>query len=121
MSRPEAWTVTARNLPEHARNAIHTDAGAQAAGFPRALVAGVTTYAYLTHPLAAGWGLAWLSGGGGEVRFRSPVFEHDDVRCEEYDPAEPDEMGVPWNDPRVAHLWHTKAPILSARDLSAAS
>ena len=29
-------------------------AGAQAAGFPRALVAGVTTYAYLTHPLLAG-------------------------------------------------------------------
>ena len=42
--------VVARNLPEHARNAIHTDAGARAQGFPRALVAGVTTYAYLVHP-----------------------------------------------------------------------
>jgi dTDP-4-dehydrorhamnose 3,5-epimerase len=35
---------------------------------------------------------------------------------EEYDPAEPDEHGVPWNDPRVAHLWSTQTPILSSRD-----
>ena len=35
---------------------------------------------------------------------------------EEYDAADPDEQGVPWNDPRVAHLWSTDEPILSARD-----
>jgi dTDP-4-dehydrorhamnose 3,5-epimerase len=35
---------------------------------------------------------------------------------EEYDPADPDEHGVPWNDPRVAHLWRTQTPVLSARD-----
>jgi dTDP-4-dehydrorhamnose 3,5-epimerase len=35
---------------------------------------------------------------------------------EEYDPADPDEHGIPWNDPRVVDLWQTKAPILSARD-----
>jgi dTDP-4-dehydrorhamnose 3,5-epimerase len=34
----------------------------------------------------------------------------------EYDPKDPDEHGVPWNDPRVAHLWSTTTPILSARD-----
>jgi dTDP-4-dehydrorhamnose 3,5-epimerase len=34
----------------------------------------------------------------------------------EYDPADPDEHGIPWNDPRVAHLWSTRAPILSSRD-----
>jgi dTDP-4-dehydrorhamnose 3,5-epimerase len=34
----------------------------------------------------------------------------------EYDPASPDEHGVPWNDPRVAHLWSTTSPILSERD-----
>lgn len=79
---PEPWTVTAQNLREHARNPIHTDAGAQAAGFPRALVAGVTSYAYLTHPAAAAWGLDWLRTGGGEVRFRKPVFDQDLVRCE---------------------------------------
>jgi acyl dehydratase len=78
----EPWTVIAQNLPEHARNPIHTDAGAQAAGFPRALVAGVTTYAYLTHPLLAGWGRSWLERGGAEVRFRRPVFDGDVLRCE---------------------------------------
>jgi dTDP-4-dehydrorhamnose 3,5-epimerase len=35
---------------------------------------------------------------------------------EEYDPADPDEHGLPWNDPRVVDLWQTKDPILSARD-----
>jgi dTDP-4-dehydrorhamnose 3,5-epimerase len=35
---------------------------------------------------------------------------------EEYDPADPDEHGVPWDDPRVKHLWSTKSPILSDRD-----
>jgi dTDP-4-dehydrorhamnose 3,5-epimerase len=35
---------------------------------------------------------------------------------EEYDPAEPDEWNLPWNDPRVVTLWSTSSPILSARD-----
>ena len=35
---------------------------------------------------------------------------------EEYDPDDPDEHGVPWDDDRVAHLWSTTTPILSARD-----
>jgi dTDP-4-dehydrorhamnose 3,5-epimerase len=40
---------------------------------------------------------------------------------EEYDPADPDEHGVPWDDPRVKHLWSTDSPILSARDRIASS
>ena len=40
---------------------------------------------------------------------------------EEYDPADPDEHTLPWDDPRVKHLWSTDTPILSARDASAAS
>ena len=35
---------------------------------------------------------------------------------EEYDPADPDENGVCWNDARVVHLWSTRSPILSERD-----
>jgi dTDP-4-dehydrorhamnose 3,5-epimerase len=35
---------------------------------------------------------------------------------EEYDPTDPDEHGVPWDDPRVKHLWSTQSPILSDRD-----
>ena len=34
----------------------------------------------------------------------------------EYDPADPDEHGIPWDDARVRHLWSTRSPILSARD-----
>jgi dTDP-4-dehydrorhamnose 3,5-epimerase len=40
---------------------------------------------------------------------------------EEYDPADPDEHALPWNDPRVRHLWSTSSPILSERDAAAAS
>ena len=35
---------------------------------------------------------------------------------EEYDPDDPDEHEVPWNDPRVRDLWSTRSPILSGRD-----
>jgi dTDP-4-dehydrorhamnose 3,5-epimerase len=37
----------------------------------------------------------------------------------EYDPDDPDEHTVPWNDPRVAPLWSSSSPILSARDAAA--
>ncbi len=40
---------------------------------------------------------------------------------EEYDAAAPDEHGVPWDDPRVVHLWSTTSPILSERDRAVAS
>ena len=82
-AQPDAvpFRVRAVNAPQHARNPIHTDDGARAAGFPAALVAGVTTYAYLTHPLVAMWGLPWLRGGTAEVRFRSPVFADDELVC----------------------------------------
>jgi len=35
---------------------------------------------------------------------------------EEYDADDPDEHGLPWNDPRVVDLWSTRSPILSERD-----
>jgi dTDP-4-dehydrorhamnose 3,5-epimerase len=40
---------------------------------------------------------------------------------EEYDAADPDEHGVPWEDPRVKHLWSIEQPILSARDVAVGS
>lgn len=75
------WSTTAINLPEHADNIIHTDAGARAAGFPGALVAGVTTYAYLTHVPATAWGLDWLERGGATIRFKQPVLDGETVDC----------------------------------------
>jgi dTDP-4-dehydrorhamnose 3,5-epimerase len=38
---------------------------------------------------------------------------------EEYDPDNPDEHGISWDDPRVVDLWSTKSPILSERDRTA--
>ena len=38
---------------------------------------------------------------------------------EEYDPSDPDEHGIPWDDPRVRGLWSTATPTLSARDQQA--
>jgi len=40
---------------------------------------------------------------------------------EEFDAGDPDEHGIPWNDPRVRSLWSTQTPILSTRDAVAAS
>jgi dTDP-4-dehydrorhamnose 3,5-epimerase len=40
---------------------------------------------------------------------------------EEYDPSDPDEHEVPWNDPRVRELWSTTSPIFSKRDTADAS
>ncbi|MGA8680042.1 MAG: hypothetical protein ABSB54_07555 [Acidimicrobiales bacterium] len=77
MEEAVPWSITARNLPEHARNPIHTDAGAQAAGFTRALVAGVTTYAYCCHPVIERFGLDWVCSGEAEVHFVSPVSDGD--------------------------------------------
>jgi len=38
---------------------------------------------------------------------------------EEYDPDDPDEHEIPWDDPRVVDLWSTQSPILSERDKTA--
>lgn len=73
------WSTTAVNLAEHADNPIHTDAGAQAAGFDRALVAGVTTFAAATHLPATAWGIEWVRSGRAFVRFRRPVLDGDRV------------------------------------------
>lgn len=78
---PRTWSVTARNLPEHADNPIHTDEGARAAGFPAAIVAGTTVHAYLTRPIVEAWGMAWLADGSSTVAFLAPVLAGDPVDC----------------------------------------
>jgi acyl dehydratase len=81
MSTMRDWSTRAVNLPEHSNNPIHTDDGARAKGFPAALVAGTTVYAYLTHLPSTVWGIDWLSGGGATVRFHEPVLDGDLVEC----------------------------------------
>ncbi len=86
----EPFSVHAVNLAEHADNPVHTDAGAKAAGFDAALVAGTTIYAYLTNVPTRAWGLDWVASGGGELRLRRPVLERDPVICD----AEVSTVGV---------------------------
>ena len=75
------WSVHAKNLPEHARNPIHTDEGRRAVGFDGALVAGVTIYAYLSNPVITFWGIDWLREGSATVEFKSPVLAGELVEC----------------------------------------
>ncbi len=82
------WSAVAPNLPEHGDNPIHTDAGARAAGYPGAIVAGTTVYAQMTHLPTAAWGLEWLSHGGAEVRFLDAVFADDTVQYTAADQGE---------------------------------
>ena len=79
--KQSTWSVHAKNLPEHARNPIHTDEGGKAAGFDGALVAGVTVYAYLTNPVLTLWGVDWLREGSSLVEFKSPVLANELVEC----------------------------------------
>ena len=90
---PPPWRLVARNLPAHAGNPIHTDAGARAAGYPSALVAGVTVHAWLTHQAVVAWGDGWRRWGGGSVWFRRPVFDREEVTCVAA-AAEADEAGA---------------------------
>ena len=73
------WSIAAVNLPEHADNPVHTVEGGLAAGYDGAVVAGTTVFAYLTHPVAAAWGRAWVVGGGYEVWFQGPVLADERV------------------------------------------
>jgi acyl dehydratase len=77
-SLPE-YRITARNTSKQSENLIHDDATARRYGFGGGLVPGVTVYAYLTHPLVATFGAAWLERGTAAVRFVKPIFEGDEV------------------------------------------
>ena len=79
MSEPlPIYRVTAKNTST-GENKIHDDATARRYGFPGALVPGVTIYAYMTEPLAAAFGAAWLGRGTASVRFVKPVLEGDEL------------------------------------------
>lgn len=79
---PEAlptYRVTARNTSTGSENKIHDDQEARRYGFAGGLVPGVTVYAYLTQPLGAALGTAWLDRGSASVRFVKPIFDGEDV------------------------------------------
>jgi acyl dehydratase len=73
------YRVKARNTSATSDNKIHDDATARGLGFRGGLVPGVTLYAYLTEPLVAGLGPAWLERGTASVRFLKPVVDGEEV------------------------------------------
>jgi len=107
----QPWSTTAINLPEHAGNPIHTDVGAQAAGYDAAIVAGTTIYAYLTHPPAAAWGESWLTSGGGELRLKQAVLDEQQVDCVIAGDATPVVEATVGGEVRATfELWRHAAP-----------
>jgi acyl dehydratase len=73
--------VKARNTSSNSENKIHDDATARRHGFRGALVPGVTIYAYLTEPLVAAFGPAWLERGTASVRFLKPVLDGEELHA----------------------------------------
>jgi acyl dehydratase len=73
------YRVTARNTSKQSENLIHDDVTARRYGFGGGLVPGVTVYAYLTQPLVAAFGSAWLERGTATVRFVKPIFDGEEV------------------------------------------
>ena len=73
------YTVKAVNTSTDSDNKIHDDATARRYGFAGGLVPGVTVYAYLTEPLVAAFGPAWLQRGTVSVKFVKPVLDGEGV------------------------------------------
>jgi acyl dehydratase len=74
------YRVKARNTAVNSENAIHDDTVARQYGFSGGLVPGVTVYGYLTHPIVAALGPAWLERGTVTVRFLKPLLEGEELR-----------------------------------------
>ena len=67
---------------EVTENKIHEDGIARDFGFRGALVPGVTVYAWMTNPVVAALGTAWLERGTFQARFASPVYFDEPIRIE---------------------------------------
>ena len=74
--------VRARMPADAVENKIHEDGLARELGFRGGLVPGVTVYAWMTHPVVAALGPAWLDRGTFRVRFATPVYFDETVRVE---------------------------------------
>jgi acyl dehydratase len=74
------YRVKACNPPSPREHQTHDDDTARRYGFRGALVPGVTVYAYLTEPLVAAFGPAWLERGTATVRFYKPVMHGEELQ-----------------------------------------
>jgi len=73
------YRLVAHNTSSQSENRIHDDAVARQYGFRGGLVPGCTVYAYMTHPLVAAHGAAWLERGRATVRFVKPVIDGEEI------------------------------------------
>jgi hypothetical protein len=83
------YQVEAHNTALESTNRIHRDETARQFGFRGGLVPGVDVYAYLTHPAATAWGLAWIERGTMSARLLKPVYDGQRVVVR----GEPDDPG----------------------------
>jgi acyl dehydratase len=89
VSRPAAadgslahYRIRARNTATGGGNPIHDDEEARRRGYRGGLVPGVTTWAYLCHPLTEVLGPAFVEGGTAELRLVAPVYDGDQVEID---------------------------------------
>ncbi len=68
------YRVVAVPTQDSWENKIHEDGLAREFGFRGGLVPGVTVYAWMTRPVVAAFGPAWLDHGRFSVRFAKPVY-----------------------------------------------
>ena len=73
------YRVSAVATSEAWENKIHEDSLARAFGFRGGLVPGGTVYSWMTHPVVASLGGAWLDHGTFSVRFAKPVYFGEEV------------------------------------------
>jgi len=73
------YRVSATPTHDGWENKIHEDGLARAFGFRAGLVPGVTVYSWMTHPVVAALGGAWLDHGTFSVRFAKPVYFSETV------------------------------------------
>jgi hypothetical protein len=71
--------VLAQNFAATSENRIHEDSVARDYGFEGGLVPGVTTWAYMVHPIVEQLGPEWLERGTITARFLKPVYEGDTI------------------------------------------
>lgn len=82
--------LVAFNTATRSENKIHDDEVAGRLGFTGGLVPGVDVYGYLCRAPLGLWGVDWLAGGTGTVRFEQPVYDGDEVEVR----AELDDEGL---------------------------
>lgn len=73
------YRVSAVATSDAWENKIHEDSLAREFGFRGGLVPGVTVYSWMTHPVVAALGGAWLDHGTFSVRFAKPVYFGEEV------------------------------------------